>query len=225
MIVRKRGFTLIELLVVIAIIAILAALLFPVFVTAKNRAQYSVCSSNTRQWLKAMQMYMNDWQDYYPCCSISCAYEHKDSALPNGRKPAFYELMNKYVSGNKSIRFCPTWVAKYCNNSYAEAENWGWSYWFQCSASGYVPSKSNLCGMPASRVRYPSRMPAIGDSNQCHEANAIKTQEDRKREENNRQAFIFPIGYCDGHVRDVIMVGAEVCKYWYPGVDGSPYVR
>ena len=60
---KKRGFTLIELLVVIAIIAILAAILFPVLLFVKERAQFSTCHHNTEQWLKAMQMYMNDWND------------------------------------------------------------------------------------------------------------------------------------------------------------------
>ena len=52
---RDRGFTLIELLVVIAIIAILAAILFPVFAQARNKARAAVCSSNLKQIGTAVQ--------------------------------------------------------------------------------------------------------------------------------------------------------------------------
>lgn len=59
----KRAFTLIELLVVIAIIAILAAILFPVFAQAKLAAKQTACLSNQRNIGLAMQMYMSDHDD------------------------------------------------------------------------------------------------------------------------------------------------------------------
>lgn len=62
----RKGFTLIELLVVIAIIAILAAILFPVFVTAREKAQATTCKSNMRQIGTAMQLYIDDWNGCYP---------------------------------------------------------------------------------------------------------------------------------------------------------------
>lgn len=62
----KRGFTLIELLVVIAIIAILAAILFPVFAQAKESAKQTTCLSNERQIGMATAMYGNDQDDRYP---------------------------------------------------------------------------------------------------------------------------------------------------------------
>jgi prepilin-type N-terminal cleavage/methylation domain-containing protein/prepilin-type processing-associated H-X9-DG protein len=58
---RYRGFTLIELLVVIAIIAILAAILFPVFSQAQEKARQMSCLSNMRQVATAARMYMSDW--------------------------------------------------------------------------------------------------------------------------------------------------------------------
>jgi prepilin-type N-terminal cleavage/methylation domain-containing protein/prepilin-type processing-associated H-X9-DG protein len=60
---RRAGFTLIELLVVIAIIAILAAILFPVFERAKNKAQQAACINNLKQIAMAILMYAHDWDD------------------------------------------------------------------------------------------------------------------------------------------------------------------
>ena len=62
----RKAFTLIELLVVIAIVAILAAILFPVFSRAKAAAQRTACTSNLRQIGMAMQMYMSDNDDRMP---------------------------------------------------------------------------------------------------------------------------------------------------------------
>lgn len=62
----RKAFTLIELLVVIAIIAILAAILFPVFTQAKNAAKATTCISNMRQLGTAVMMYLNDNDNSYP---------------------------------------------------------------------------------------------------------------------------------------------------------------
>lgn len=61
-----RGFTLIELLVVIAIIAILAAMLFPVFAQAREKARQASCGSNLKQLSMATTMYVQDYEGGYP---------------------------------------------------------------------------------------------------------------------------------------------------------------
>ncbi|MEI6519162.1 MAG: prepilin-type N-terminal cleavage/methylation domain-containing protein [bacterium] len=62
----KKGFTLIELLVVIAIIAILAAILFPVFARAREKARQTTCSSNQRQIATSALMYCQDHDESFP---------------------------------------------------------------------------------------------------------------------------------------------------------------
>lgn len=74
----KRAFTLIELLVVIAIIAILAAILFPVFARAREAARKTACLSNTKQIGTALMMYSQDYEEVLPppqlgtCPGIGC---------------------------------------------------------------------------------------------------------------------------------------------------------
>jgi prepilin-type N-terminal cleavage/methylation domain-containing protein/prepilin-type processing-associated H-X9-DG protein len=78
---RPRAFTLIELLVVIAIIAILAAILFPVFARAKEAAKRAACLSNLRQLGTSMAMYEGDADDRMP--------DRRDlkASLPGGYRP------------------------------------------------------------------------------------------------------------------------------------------
>jgi len=63
---KRVGFTLIELLVVIAIIAILAAILFPVFAKAREKARQSSCASNLKQLGLALMQYAQDYDERYP---------------------------------------------------------------------------------------------------------------------------------------------------------------
>lgn len=62
----RSGFTLIELLVVIAIIALLAAILFPVFAQAREKGRQAVCLSNLNQLIKGTLMYASDYDSVYP---------------------------------------------------------------------------------------------------------------------------------------------------------------
>jgi prepilin-type N-terminal cleavage/methylation domain-containing protein len=63
---RRSGFTLIELLVVIAIIAILAAILFPVFARAREKARQASCQSNEKQMALGIIMYASDYDGCFP---------------------------------------------------------------------------------------------------------------------------------------------------------------
>jgi prepilin-type N-terminal cleavage/methylation domain-containing protein/prepilin-type processing-associated H-X9-DG protein len=80
---RRSGFTLIELLVVIAIIAILAAILFPVFGRARENARRASCTSNLRQMGLAVLQYVQDYDEYYPA-NFDLVTWNECQALPGG---------------------------------------------------------------------------------------------------------------------------------------------
>ncbi len=69
--VRRQGFTLIELLVVIAIIAILAAILFPVFARAREQARKAACQSNLKQIGLGVAMYVQDFDETFPMANMA----------------------------------------------------------------------------------------------------------------------------------------------------------
>jgi prepilin-type N-terminal cleavage/methylation domain-containing protein len=83
---QRKAFTLIELLVVIAIIAILAAILFPVFAQAKAAAKKTVCLSNTKQLALGFLLYSNDNDDDYCGNTLItvAAWQGAGFGLPNG---------------------------------------------------------------------------------------------------------------------------------------------
>ena len=118
----KRGFTLIELLVVIAIIAILAAILFPVFAQAKEAAKKTHCVSNTKQTVLAAIMYAGDFDDVLPRHDNngSCWYGQSPCDTPdwgdmrfpaggvnNGMNVMYWGAISPYHK-NDQISVCPT---------------------------------------------------------------------------------------------------------------------
>jgi prepilin-type N-terminal cleavage/methylation domain-containing protein/prepilin-type processing-associated H-X9-DG protein len=82
---RRNGFTLIELLVVIAIIAILAAILFPVFARAREKARTASCQSNLKQIAMAIHQYADDWDGYGPISHAQGCYQ--DAQWPGVTAP------------------------------------------------------------------------------------------------------------------------------------------
>src|SRR5688500_10153696 len=100
----RKGFTLIELLVVIAIIAILAAILFPVFAQAREKARAAACLSNTKQMGLAIQMYAQDYDEtLIPFWCTLGAY----SGQAGSQRMTMYILAQPYIK-NYGIFRCPS---------------------------------------------------------------------------------------------------------------------
>ncbi len=119
---RRSGFTLIELLVVIAIIAILAAILFPVFARAREKARQTSCMSNMKQLATSARMYSSDYDSRIVPYSLG--------GDPGGA-PVFWDRLQPYVK-NEQIFDCPStsqdgaasrWRRDYGLNNYMEAFN------------------------------------------------------------------------------------------------------
>jgi prepilin-type N-terminal cleavage/methylation domain-containing protein/prepilin-type processing-associated H-X9-DG protein len=113
---RQRGFTLIELLVVIAVITIVAAILFPVFSAAREKARQVSCISSIQQLGKATMLYAADWDETYPLGLISCSngghfWTEWNAQSPDGVCRGFQltwmDLLYPYVR-NWDIYHCPS---------------------------------------------------------------------------------------------------------------------
>ncbi len=105
--VRKAGFTLIELLVVIAIIAILAAILFPVFAQAREKARATSCLSNLKQIGLATQMYLQDYDGVYPTNVLPGPGYWLDPIDDPTMQPNWWSELQPYVK-NQAIFVCPS---------------------------------------------------------------------------------------------------------------------
>lgn len=101
----RRAFTLIELLVVIAIIAILAAILFPVFAQAKEAAKKTACMSNMKQIGLGVQMYLTDNDDRMFFRSGSA--NSRSGAIPTTNDNRWWNLLMPYIK-NKDVFRCPS---------------------------------------------------------------------------------------------------------------------
>lgn len=106
---RRPGFTLIELLVVIAIIAILAAILFPVFARAREKARQTSCLSNCKQMVLGMLMYGQDFDEticpYFNSNTYAALQAAGDSNAWNDA--SWYGLLQPYIK-NWQVVYCPS---------------------------------------------------------------------------------------------------------------------
>lgn len=147
MIRERKGFTLIELLVVIAIIAILAAILFPVFAAARAKARASSCMANMNQVAKAILSYTGEYDDKFPCTRAPLNYNTPEQNIgPRGgngtysaaRGATWVERIDPYVQKGsienftlgvmKGVFNCPEREKKWKTYSAIDYHSYGYNF-------------------------------------------------------------------------------------------------
>jgi prepilin-type N-terminal cleavage/methylation domain-containing protein/prepilin-type processing-associated H-X9-DG protein len=151
---KSRGFTLIELLVVIAIIAILAAILFPVFAQAREKARAVSCLSNVKQMGLAVRMYVQDYDERYPfAANLESGFADKDK---------WYGLdkLQPYVK-NWGIFQCPS-MPKFTQYNQLCAYSWNihLGYFWYPPGGAYTFYQ----GASDAQIVYPAQTAAINDA-------------------------------------------------------------
>ncbi len=104
---KRRGFTLIELLVVIAIIAILAAILFPVFSQAREKARQASCTSNVRNLAMALAQYNTDYDETFPFVRVGIGRPCADLGGPQDEPYYSWRMTTQPYIRNWQIWDCP----------------------------------------------------------------------------------------------------------------------
>ena len=221
---RRQGFTLIELLVVIAIIAVLAALLFPVFARARMASYKAVCQSNLRQIGVAFSMYEADYDSCFPNTGDPYLWMGRRwrwplqpyLALLAQRDPA--DPGNPNLSANQvpSILLCPADIVAPLQ---WDETSYGYSAAFyhtpeqiagMTTVDLYSPSSPAPVTQSLAEVQYPAQK-ALG-------ADWLSNHEDRKLgwwSQESARNYLF----VDGHVK--YLQAAQL----RPGVDGWPDIN
>jgi prepilin-type N-terminal cleavage/methylation domain-containing protein/prepilin-type processing-associated H-X9-DG protein len=182
----RRGFTLIELLVVIAIIAILAAILFPVFAQAKESAKKTTCVSNLKELDLGIIMYAGDYEDTFPVVTGQNMAPVAGAPYEGWIQNDICFIIQPYVK-NYGVFWCPDRPhttnpnGDFCNPGTGTPQPvWGYGYnW----SSGYGPgdnpkslwnlgdgavgpsqSDGTLPGNPMSIMNFPAQFALVGDT-------------------------------------------------------------
>jgi prepilin-type N-terminal cleavage/methylation domain-containing protein/prepilin-type processing-associated H-X9-DG protein len=233
---RKSAFTLIELLVVIAIIAILAAILFPVFAKAREKARQASCESNLKEIVLADLMYVQDYDERFPQTTTRCAA----GTTPNSRMSVVTKIF-PYVK-NAQIFNCPS--SPWDTNC-----NWGDGTGGHGIPHHNIPEEVQLGRLPANTIlsygfvedslvngyklalyKYPSETVCVADSsgyinwmrlaasntnacnvggNPCSDAQFYKNMTDDQARHNGGSN----VGFVDGHVKWVRWANVEKLRY------------
>jgi prepilin-type N-terminal cleavage/methylation domain-containing protein/prepilin-type processing-associated H-X9-DG protein len=208
----KRGFTLIELLVVIAIIAILAAILFPVFAKAREKARQASCLSNVKQLSLGFMQYVQDYDEVMPQAG---AYENV--TWPNGGTGGNFWPCRIYpYVKNIQVYNCPSatmmWDGK--PPTATTPLNTGYNQTIQSVAIGTIvlPSQTAMIGDTEGPAGYTFMQSYYGGPS------SPRYLAGRHNEGAN-------IGFCDGHAKWVKMAKDAGGLWVHPTKDQGVYYR
>jgi prepilin-type N-terminal cleavage/methylation domain-containing protein/prepilin-type processing-associated H-X9-DG protein len=227
---RSDGFTLIELLIVIAIIAILAAILFPVFATAREKARQSTCASNEKQFGIAWLQYAQDYDECVPGIrhvvnGTTYWYSIRDEVDPYVKNKAIYVCPSATASNSPTLSYSYNWYVGMGSNG-VEAHNMS-----QFALPGQVPAFVDSGTYASTNATYTFSMTGaqawgrkcvVGDSNTYQNANATPKMIEHTDGGN--------ILFVDGHVKWFhyqMGMNLEPATYagsaaWYTGTTNQP---
>lgn len=204
---RRQGFTLIELLVVIAIIAILAAILFPVFARAREKARQTSCLSNQKQIGLALMMYVQDYDETYP------AYYNFGSTVPAGAR-YWNDVIQPYTK-NWQMFICPSQSTTSYYASYAA------NYYFVFSNFEHDSSWPPEHGDKLSEIKRPAEIIAVAEGTSyitIYDPGVASSSGGYWGLIDARHNEGLNIAFCDGHAkwmkRDVVAPSSSRNQYW-----------
>jgi prepilin-type N-terminal cleavage/methylation domain-containing protein/prepilin-type processing-associated H-X9-DG protein len=166
----RRGFTLIELLVVIAIIAILAAILFPVFAQAREKARSAACLSNAKQIGTAIMMYTQDYDETLPEYWDDSVGESHNKGTPNPNPLGYWHNHLQPYIKSYQVFLCPSarskdertidtgegTPAQRKDLRWRGSGSYGWNYWYLGAWPGQI--------FTLAQVTVPAETIAVGES-------------------------------------------------------------
>lgn len=189
---NRLGFTLIELLVVIAIIAILAAILFPVFGRVRRNAQQASCSSNVKQLTTAILLYVDDWNSRLPQFTWSEQWKQleENNIIKYVKSEEAFHCPG--ANGANSARVPPVGGSDNWKNYFGR--NMGtppvWKFTdYKMMDNGWLP------GMKVSEVRAPTWCVTVIDNTDWQPRHPTGTKANGYLDGGNN------IGFLDGHVK------------------------
>jgi len=220
---RKSGFTLIELLVVIAIIAILAAILFPVFAKARETARSASCKSNLKQIGNAWMMYVQDYDERTPLnwwSNEPCSKTDRQSeanypfSADRGGQPVMFQRIQPYVK-NAQVLICPSdgspaSGADGVDGLPGQCANVRFSYSSSDEAGGLGQINGGLgLGMAIAAMQQPASMYLAFDAQRYYGTPENNIDSFGWMPQNNginadfvsRHNGMVNVAYCDGHVK------------------------